>query len=318
MSIGSEKQKERISSSQALSPKVVIVPNNVIGMSGIETIASGDERSSAIIYKKVTDHYPEREIFAKSASLSIVCKGTKRITAYDGDSFELKENEAVFLPPDLYMVSELLPSKVGGGFESFVFFFPEGLIEEFLKTRKIRLASGKVGDLFRLPYGTTLRVYAENLKPLFASLGEKGEGLIRIKLLEALQIFASSDKTGKFPDWLFRVSQDSYRGRRRDIEEFMEKNFDKLLGVEDYATLTGRSISSFQRDFKRIYGTSPRKWLTMRRLQKAKTLLEQGQTNVTDVAFALGYENISHFIRAFQERYGVTPGELLKRRSLVI
>ncbi|WP_246050522.1 helix-turn-helix domain-containing protein [Leptospira langatensis] len=97
----------------------------------------------------------------------------------------------------------------------------------------------------------------------------------------------------------------------------MEKNFDKRLSIEDYSILTGRSISSFQRDFKKIYGLSPKKWLTIQRMKKAKELLENGGASVTDVALSIGYENISHFIRAFQEQYEVTPGEFLKKEIRV-
>ncbi|EQA36055.1 DNA-binding helix-turn-helix protein [Leptospira inadai serovar Lyme str. 10] len=303
----------QISELRTPTVKVIIAPETLKGMPGVEMIAFGADGNSAIIYKKLIKHLPEREVFAKAASLTIVCRGKKRITSSGGDFFELGENEAIFLPPDLYMISELLPAK-GGVFESYIFFFQDSLIEEFLKTKRVRLVSDSVGDLFRIPYGGGLKLYAENLRPLFASLGRKSDGLLRIKLLEALQIFASSDKTGIFPDWLFKVSKD----RHRDLKGFMEKNFDKPLTVEDFAALTGRSISSFQRDFKRRYGISPKKWLISRRLEKAKRLLEIGGTGVADAALVIGYENTSHFIRAFQNQYGVTPGEFLKNRGLVV
>ncbi|WP_425528909.1 helix-turn-helix domain-containing protein [Leptospira langatensis] len=282
-------------------------------MPNVETIAFGKKSNSAIVYKKVTELLPDQEVFSRAASLTIVCRGTKRVTSYDGDFFEIREGEAVFLPPDLYMISDLLPVKGGGDFESYLFFFPDTIIEEFLTTKKIRLSSGEPADIFRLHYGTGLKLYAENLKPLFQSVSPRTEDLLRIKLLEALQIASSSDKTGTFFDWLFQVTQNKHR----DLKTFMEKNFDKRLSIEDYSILTGRSISSFQRDFKKIYGLSPKKWLTIQRMKKAKELLENGGASVTDVALSIGYENISHFIRAFQEQYEVTPGEFLKKEIRV-
>ena len=40
----------------------------------------------------------------------------------------------------------------------------------------------------------------------------------------------------------------------------MEKNFDKPLKIEDYAYLTGRSLSTFRRDFKSYFEITPQKW----------------------------------------------------------
>ncbi|EPG72607.1 DNA-binding helix-turn-helix protein [Leptospira fainei serovar Hurstbridge str. BUT 6] len=314
MKLKDSKSQLQTSGLQTPAIKVLITPEKLIGMPDVEMIAFAAGGNSAIVYKKLINHFPEREVFAKAASLTIVCRGKKRITSSGGDFFELGENEAIFLPPDLYMISELLPAKGGGVFESYVFFFQDSVIEEFLKTKRVRLVSDSVGDLFRIPYGGGLKVYAENLRPLFTSIGRNTDALLRIKLLEALQIFASSDKTGIFPDWLFKVSKDKHR----DLKGFMEKNFDKLLTVEDFAALTGRSVSSFQRDFKRRYGVSPKKWLISRRLEKAKNLLEEGGANVADIAFVIGYENTSHFIRSFQDQYGITPGEFLKNRGLIV
>ena len=43
-----------------------------------------------------------------------------------------------------------------------------------------------------------------------------------------------------------------------------------------------------------------------------KTLLEQGEHNVSESAFAVGYTNVSHFSEAFQKRFGILPRVLIR------
>jgi AraC-like DNA-binding protein len=63
----------------------------------------------------------------------------------------------------------------------------------------------------------------------------------------------------------------------------MEKNYDKPLKMEDYAYLTGRSLSTFRRDFKAYYDLTPRQWIKEKRLEKAVQLFQEKEKSVTDV-----------------------------------
>ena len=91
----------------------------------------------------------------------------------------------------------------------------------------------------------------------------------------------------------------------------MEKNFDKPLKIEDYAYLTGRSLSTFRRDFKSFYEITPQKWLKEKRLEKAKSLLQDRSLSVTELAYEVGYENISYFIKEFKNKFGQSPKQYI-------
>ena len=86
----------------------------------------------------------------------------------------------------------------------------------------------------------------------------------------------------------------------------------KNLKVADYALLTGRSVSTFMREFKKLYQTTPNQWLIERRLEKAHHLLTHTDMNVTDVAVEVGYDNVSHFIKAYKIRHRQTPKQTKK------
>lgn len=83
------------------------------------------------------------------------------------------------------------------------------------------------------------------------------------------------------------------------------------------ATLAGRMFLSpahFARLFKREMGVPPATYLRRLKLERARSLLERGEGNVTQIAFDAGYESAAHFSRAFRACYGVSPGQF--RRQL--
>ncbi len=75
----------------------------------------------------------------------------------------------------------------------------------------------------------------------------------------------------------------------------------------ELATLSNRSLSSFKRDFRRLYGAPPGRWLLEQRLERAAGLLSTRECNVTEACWRAGFADVSSFIRAFKRVYGITP-----------
>ncbi len=95
-----------------------------------------------------------------------------------------------------------------------------------------------------------------------------------------------------------------------DLLEFMELNFTHDLSMEEFASYSGRSLSTFKRDFAKISPTTPQRWLQAKRLDRAKELVSTGQSRPSDVYLAVGFRNRSHFATAFKQRFGCTPSSL--------
>nr|WP_264291115.1 helix-turn-helix transcriptional regulator [Aliarcobacter butzleri] len=72
---------------------------------------------------------------------------------------------------------------------------------------------------------------------------------------------------------------------------------------------------AFRNKFKTIFRTTPKKWQSEKRLEKAKLLLETTNDNVTEVCYKCGFENISWFIQAFKNRYKVTPKQIKNNKN---
>jgi transcriptional regulator GlxA family with amidase domain len=79
------------------------------------------------------------------------------------------------------------------------------------------------------------------------------------------------------------------------------------LANEEFARIAQRSIATFKREFHEYYHTTPGKWLTQKRLEYAKNLLDTSKKNVSEIVDESGFENLTHFSRIFKEKYGLSP-----------
>ncbi len=78
-------------------------------------------------------------------------------------------------------------------------------------------------------------------------------------------------------------------------------------GIPELADMVGTNECTLKSSFKRMYGTTVYGFIRSERLARARRLLEAGSCTVTEASQAVGYENLSHFSRNFQERYGIKP-----------
>ena len=88
------------------------------------------------------------------------------------------------------------------------------------------------------------------------------------------------------------------------IDEGME---DEAFGVEALAARVAVGRSHLYRRLEALRGCSPAKLILERRLEHAAQLLAARAGNVSEIAYRVGFKNLSHFSQRFRERYGTTP-----------
>ncbi|MEX6686658.1 AraC family transcriptional regulator [Danxiaibacter flavus] len=127
--------------------------------------------------------------------------------------------------------------------------------------------------------------------------------IVKLTALQAMFHIFSNEPSRTFATYLrFLVSE-----RKIDLSYFMETNFSQNMSLEEMAKLTGRSLSTFKKEFSELYNDTPQKWLINRRLQHAHYLLKETNQPVTQIAYDCGFENNSHFSKAYRTKYGVAP-----------
>jgi AraC-like DNA-binding protein len=87
------------------------------------------------------------------------------------------------------------------------------------------------------------------------------------------------------------------------------------VSVHELASAVGLGPTHLQRLFKRATGLDVHALLAERRCQAAAHLLAAGDKPVKEIAHVVGYEHAPSFVRAFQRRFGQTPGLYRKRNG---
>ncbi|WP_223530962.1 AraC family transcriptional regulator [Pseudomonas sp. GL-R-19] len=88
--------------------------------------------------------------------------------------------------------------------------------------------------------------------------------------------------------------------------EYIHGALDRTVTLDELAQHSGRDRWSLSRDFRLLFGTSPYRYLTMRRLDLVRALLIQGQSLVS-AALIAGFNDQSHMTRQFGKTYGLSP-----------
>jgi AraC family transcriptional regulator, exoenzyme S synthesis regulatory protein ExsA len=159
--------------------------------------------------------------------------------------------------------------------------------------------------IVNLPATPLLTNFFNSLTPYLDDETKRFQQISKIKVMEAISILVDLDEA--FTHILF----DFAPAGKLDLESYMLANFRYHLSSEEFARLTGRSISTFKRDFEKVFGTTPFEWLKARRLEEAHFLLTHEKRSPGDAAFLAGFVNYSHFSRLFKEAYKKAPSELV-------
>lgn len=186
-----------------------------------------------------------------------------------------------------------------------LFFVSDAFICETLRSigQERRVPPGTLPTVMRIRTSPVLQGFFQGMLAYFMEARPAPE-LLRLKFRELLLAVVGDPGNTDVLAHFCSLLHDPARERVRRV---MEENYRYNLQLEDYARMSGRSLSAFKRDLQEIFGMPPGRWLRERRLERARALLGSGSLQVSEVAFQCGFDNLSHFSRAFKERFGISP-----------
>lgn len=93
------------------------------------------------------------------------------------------------------------------------------------------------------------------------------------------------------------------------IVQFVEKNYNRKISLEDVGELVGMSASSVSRFFKKRTRHNFWDYLNGFRIDRAAQMMIETEHTISEISYACGFNNISNFNRVFRERIGTTPSD---------
>jgi len=91
-----------------------------------------------------------------------------------------------------------------------------------------------------------------------------------------------------------------------NVVHFIDEHLAESMTVESLCEVACMSRSKLYQQFRHVMGNGPMEYIQQRRLERARELLTKGRS-VTQTCYDVGYVNVSHFSRRFQQQYGLPP-----------
>lgn len=287
---------------QYCESNILDIPKALFNIEDVKPILFQEE--SAIFFKDLKQDLVNIEFHTSTPCLVYIETGREVITSCHNEAYELNPGEAILLPKGLNLYSDYTHD--GSGLNAYLVFFGADVLSNFLSTDSSEfLPLENEQAILKLKTSTSVREYFSSLYSVYETL-DNNPRLLRLKLLELLYLL-DIDDDGSLRKSLLAIQ----KGRsKRNIKRLMEQFAISDFNTKEIAELSGRSFSSFNREFKAIYNTTPKQWLIERRLMHAHALLSEKNWSVTAAAAEAGYSNVSHFIAAFNKKYGKTPHQV--------
>lgn len=255
----------------------------------------------------------KKEVYASCHLFVVVLSGEKVIHTPEGD-FRIKSGSAFLARRGLHLFSEVFAGE--HQYKSLIFFIDDQLLADFFRTNAPGFSNptpwAQHKDIFHITVSPLMRACIDATLPFFSNRAEVSKELLKIKLTEVLLHIAQSDLGAEFLSFAKELQSRS----KKDLIPLMEENFSKPFTVENFAQLSGRSLTTFKKDFKKTFHQSPKKWVNQKRLERAHSLLLHSDLNVTDVCFEVGFESLSYFGQLFKKRFGASPKKIKTAQNL--
>ena len=256
-------------------------------------------------YKCVADQSAVK-VWSKYNYFLFVVRG-KKMWQSSRAKYCVREGEAIFVKKGANIIHQFFEE----GFCSLMIFVPDDFISNVIKESAASIPKCKVENTDSVIYlylDEVLSAYFPSVLSYFVKEEPPPGNLLEIKFKELILDLLLSPPNKSLCSYFNSLCDKS----KSSIREVMESNFIYNMKLEEFAYLSGRSITSFKKDFINTFNCTPGKWLLKRRLEHAKYLLEVTDKNINELVFETGFENASHFIRVFRQAYGLAPHQFKK------
>lgn len=282
---------------------ILVLPQALFAMKDVRVLM---HRGDAVIFRKQLEQdLANIEFYTNTPCLIYIESGFETLTNSDNAITELHPGSAILLAQGQSLHSDFVKSTES--LKAYLVFFDEQVIVDYLKkAKKERISSSAVH------VACLMADKDKRLDTFFKTiqLDIDDPSYLETKLHELLHLIVSIGNR----ESIHQLLSSKVMSTKRNLQRLLESDKVLHLSVSDLAHLSGRSLSTFNRDFKSLYTTTPQKWLREKRLVRANTLLETGALSVTDAALEVGYDNVSNFIRVFKLKYGKTPSQIKRAR----
>ncbi len=233
-----------------------------------------------------------------------VLEGTYDSTS-EQEQIRIQSDESILMKCGNYL-SDMVPTPGLNKYQAVaVHFYPEVLLRvyenklpDFLKNTNLPETG-----MAKLNSDVLIKKYIDGLLFYFENPQIVDEEILILKLKEIIVLL---NKTKNSPA-IRAILSNLFSPSSFSLREIVDAHIYSIITVERLADLANMSVSTFKREFQKIYKASPATYLRERKISKAVELLSATELRATEIAYECGFSSVSHFSRAFKQIKGVPP-----------
>ncbi len=145
--------------------------------------------------------------------------------------------------------------------------------------------------------------YVRNLIYYFDHQELLTEELLGLKLRELIVMLLQTENAPK----VLEIMGNLFEKKTFEFKEIIKAHICSSVSIEELAQLTNHSLSSFKKEFKRIYNDTPNNYLIGKRIEKVAELLLISDETISNIAYDCEFKTLAHMSRVFKSKYGVAP-----------
>jgi len=233
----------------------------------------------------------------------IYVKGSKTKLLSSEINLELEDREAVLLKCGAYF-AEWVKEATQPITVIAIHLYPDLLRRLYMNELPKSLQQREVkGQVKTIAPDDIITKFIESIEFYFENLILVNDDLLELKIKELVLLLIQTKNASS----ILELVEELYAPRVTNLKKVINLHQYQNLSLEKLATLCGLSISSFKRKFREIYHDSPGNYLNMKKIEKAKELLQVGDLSVSEISFEVGFNDPYYFTRIFKKKEGIPP-----------
>jgi AraC-like DNA-binding protein len=156
-----------------------------------------------------------------------------------------------------------------------------------------------------------IQKYIEGLLFYFENPSLINEDILILKVREIILLLSQTQNAESIQVILSQLfSPTTYT-----FKQIIEANLFSQLTIEELAQQNNLSVSSFKREFAKLYHDTPANYIKARKLEKAAELLQVSDQRITEIAFDCGFNDLANFTKSFTSKYSISPTNYRQKQN---
>lgn len=148
-----------------------------------------------------------------------------------------------------------------------------------------------------------IQKYIEGLLFYFKNPALVSEDILILKLKEIIILLSQTHNA----DAIQMILSQLFSPTIFSFKQIIEAHLFSDITIDELADYCNLSLSSFKREFAKIFNDTPANYIKTKRLEKAAQLLAFSNNRISDIAFECGFNDLANFTKSFRDHYKVPP-----------